>query len=173
MIIALVTDLVHISQEPYEEGFFVSIWANRSKEVCRDKQLDLSFISQMGLTPMLFFLVYHTLVFSFFFYALSCSGLLWDLSSLSRKWSWAIEMKAPHPFTTRPVGNSHHSNFFFFFSRTWKFLGQGSNPSHSSASSHNSDNVKSLTCWATRELPHHTKSFFLLFRAVLKAYGSF
>ena len=32
-----------------------------------------------------------------------------------------------------------------------KFLGEGSNPSHSCNLSHSSD-ARSLTCWATREL---------------------
>ena len=36
---------------------------------------------------------------------------------------------------------------------TWKFQGQGLNPCHSSDLSHSSDNVGSLTHWATRELP--------------------
>ena len=31
----------------------------------------------------------------------------------------------------------------------WKFLGQGSNPHHSSNQSHSSDNARFLTCWAT------------------------
>ena len=33
-----------------------------------------------------------------------------------------------------------------------KFLGQGSNPCHSSNQSHSSDNARSLTCYTTREL---------------------
>ena len=33
-----------------------------------------------------------------------------------------------------------------------KFLGQGSNPHHSSNQSYSSDNIRSLTHWATREL---------------------
>ena len=52
--------------------------------------------------------------------------------------------------------------FFFFFGYTqgmWKFQGQGSNMHHSSNVSHssdaslNNDNPRSLTHWATRELP--------------------
>ena len=35
----------------------------------------------------------------------------------------------------------------------WKFPGQGSNPHGSSDPSHWSDNMGSLTCWATQELP--------------------
>ena len=34
----------------------------------------------------------------------------------------------------------------------WKFLGQGSSPSHSSEQSYSSDNAGSVTHWATREL---------------------
>ena len=44
---------------------------------------------------------------------------------------------------------------FFFFPCThdmWKFLGQGSNPHHSSDPCHCSDNVESLTHCATREI---------------------
>ena len=47
-------------------------------------------------------------------------------------------------------------SFFFFFvfvSSMKKFLGQESNMRHSSDPSHSSDNTKSLTHWATRELP--------------------
>ena len=52
-----------------------------------------------------------------------------------------------------------HSIFYFFFfffgysCSMCKFLGQGSNPSHSSDLSHCSDNTESLTCCAPRELP--------------------
>ena len=35
----------------------------------------------------------------------------------------------------------------------WKFLGQGLTLHHSSDQRHSSDNTRSLTCWATRELP--------------------
>ena len=34
----------------------------------------------------------------------------------------------------------------------WQFQDQGSNPPHSSDLTHCSDNARSLTCWATREL---------------------
>ena len=43
----------------------------------------------------------------------------------------------------------------FFFGPAWsmwKFLGQGSNPCHSSDLSHCSDNARSLICCSTREL---------------------
>ena len=46
--------------------------------------------------------------------------------------------------------------FFFFFGHTHsmqKFQSQGSDPSHGSDWSHLSDSARSLTCWATRELP--------------------
>jgi len=47
--------------------------------------------------------------------------------------------------------------FFFFFSSPhhsmWTFLGQGSNLYHSYKSSHSTDNTRSLTHSATRELP--------------------
>ena len=45
---------------------------------------------------------------------------------------------------------------FLFFGHAhgmWKFLGQGSNPCHSSNLNHCSDITPSLTCCATRELP--------------------
>ena len=46
--------------------------------------------------------------------------------------------------------------FFFLFGgcthSMWKLLGQGSNLHHCSDSSHSSDNARSFTCWATREL---------------------
>ena len=46
-------------------------------------------------------------------------------------------------------------SFFFFFGHghsMWKFPGQGSNPYHISDPSHCSDDTRSLTCCATREL---------------------
>ena len=46
-----------------------------------------------------------------------------------------------------------HTIFFFGHARNiWKFPSQESNPRHSSNQSHSSDNAKSLTCRATREL---------------------
>ena len=41
----------------------------------------------------------------------------------------------------------------------WKFLSQGLNLCHSNDPSHQSDNTRSLTCWATQELP--IISFFI------------
>ena len=46
--------------------------------------------------------------------------------------------------------------FIFSFGCAWgvqKFSDQGSNPHHSSNPSHSSENTRSLTCWAARELP--------------------
>ena len=66
-------------------------------------------------------------------------------------------------FSPEPVRGHLHFTFFFFlfflsfFGLTWgmlKFLGQGSNPCHSSDLSCCSDNAGSLTCRATRELPN-------------------
>ena len=48
--------------------------------------------------------------------------------------------------------------FFFFFGcahRMWKFLGQGSNPHHSSDQSYCSDCAGSLTCCTQGNLPHY------------------
>ena len=47
--------------------------------------------------------------------------------------------------------------FFWSCRGIWKFLGQGSNPCHSS------DNARSLTCWATRE---HLVFVLLIIRKV-------
>ena len=52
-------------------------------------------------------------------------------------------------------------SFYYFFAHAHtmqKFLGQGSNPHHSSNWSHCSGNTRSLTCCAARELP---EPFFL------------
>ena len=63
----------------------------------------------------------------------------------------------------------------FFFGCTrgmWKFVGQESNPNHSSDLSHSSDNAESLTT----EPPGNSWRFidlFSLFRAAPEAYGSF
>ena len=57
----------------------------------------------------------------------------------------------------------------------WKFPGQGLNPCHSCNQSHSGDNTRSLTYWATRELPiklYFLFGVFLLFRAAPVAYGS-
>ena len=37
-----------------------------------------------------------------------------------------------------------------------KFLGQGLNPRQNCKQTHSSDNTRSFTCWATRELPKKT-----------------
>ena len=53
--------------------------------------------------------------------------------------------------------SSAQESFFFFFlwyhaHGIWKFQAQGSNLCHSSNQSHSSDNTRSLSHWATREL---------------------
>ena len=62
---------------------------------------------------------------------------------------------------------------FFFFGpacNMWKFLGQGSNACHSSDPSHCRDNTRSLTCWATRELPEvNTLELFLYLPNIQKS----
>ena len=59
-----------------------------------------------------------------------------------------------HPYQGHLVtGRSCY--IFFFFGHTlgmWKFLGQGSNPSHNSNLSCCSDNTRDLTSFASREL---------------------
>ena len=53
----------------------------------------------------------------------------------------------------------------YFFCHTWcmkKFLAWGWNLCHSSKQSHSSDNTRSLTHWATRELQKQLLSFFSL-----------
>ena len=55
-----------------------------------------------------------------------------------------------------PLASKKFRKRKFFFGPTcamWKFLGQGLNPCHSSDLCHWRDSTRSLTCWATREIP--------------------
>ena len=60
------------------------------------------------------------------------------------------------PLSPCVISSSYIFYLFIYFCHahsTWKFLGQGSNPCHSSDSSHRSDNAGSLTPCTTKELP--------------------
>ena len=66
-------------------------------------------------------------------------------------------------------------NYFYFgcTHRMWMFWCPGSNLCHSSKLNHSSDNARSLTHWATRELLKFLfLNIFLLLRATPVAYGS-
>ena len=81
-------------------------------------------------------------------------------------------------FSTVTLEDSTNITFlsFFFFGHIHgiqKFLGQGSNPGHSSNLSHSSDNTGSLTQCATREFPNLFFIFyFFLFMAAPATYRS-
>ena len=61
-------------------------------------------------------------------------------------------------------------NFFSCSCGMWKFLGQGSNPCHSSNQSYNSDNAGSLSHWATGELLSRNLLRYEQFLAIIFSY---
>ena len=79
--------------------------------------------------------------------------LSYSVASLSTAYFLSLLYFLQRTHTTLFKYINMHAYLFFPFGcscGTWEFLGQGSNPCHSSNPSHSSDNARSLTCCITR-----------------------